>query len=1250
MDSIFAKLIVEQRTFTYIKTIDLDELANYELNQLSSALPFLVKLLLNSYFTKRKQVLKLLYHHARTNDIIHFMQAKVIEPSDIIPNGEDKTPLDVIFESGSYRDRLRVVAIEYLKIQDIARQTVNSTPGHQGNTSIKLQKSWLLDNPIYAEDVALCLYSLLNKPTTIPVINLLDMCEALLYVRQGPNYIAYLVSNSPDRCHEVCHYLITLGEKFDEGAISNEISDQRAKAVRMLCRMDPKISYRVQRLVVQLETMPSLALMITVDKLEEFVGQSGNQDLDENKDGSEISYRDIRDKYESAIAFMTGILLGEEESKRVWFAQYLKSAQKRIESNQVTILSRFRALMLTVIQRLQINEMDEISSNSMKEMDDSSSEESGDESPGATSLRQKLIQIIATLRYFCALRGVGMLKLENEESEALLNLITSKPPASQTSVIFATVGVCTLLVCSSMIHNQKEEKRAAEWLKWLIRESGYNDASYSGHGRCSISELLLLIAIHFQNNQTNQVAELVCATMGMKLQIKASVSKCKSLFVHEVFNDQMITEHAVKVPVTNGLDNTYTEFLPIHCIHQLLESRSFSKHQVPIQNWIYKQICQSKKPIHHMLPKLIEAYVNSVVVSTSVHGHCGTNQPIPSEFIARIFKTCLYTENQIVHAELKYEQEDARPQKKKKRTKKERSPEPMEICEQSNGVVDDGAADVVDYEVAQVLLLYYLTLYEDVRLKKGGDLAPADRAKLIRYSPEFMLEVPVFYLIQLVRDNQEMLGAILPYLLKLVASQYPHLCSIQHWLNTTDHYEPYRSRINETTRVGLSVYGNDRSLAINGRGSRLPPLSSHHLSELHKELSEGFKRIYEEPLILARVVYNITNLPRHEIWTCVDVFINNWYKILSLDDNLEHQRLVEVITRLWWKLNTIFPRRLWVMTTNSLQKSPTNGFSSVETRSFDHTWNDLTSDPLIVLRCDSRVFRHPPMLNIVLHVLNGFLAATKRCLQDQIYEQTTRQRDRNLEELRTTLVLAQTSAAIQILLESCIPDEVERGIINKRESGEALDQNEQTILKNYDTSVDSICHNLHQVFIADTNLAKLVHFQTYPSELLAITSNKIPSMHICLDFIPELLSQPDLSRQVFVIELTSHLCEKYAITKSLNVAKLCFNVAFTLLQLLPSDKRAIFYTPVLPALLRICKVFPILHEDARIILGQINQITLAHMASTSSRLSLGSSQPFDGLDKMSWHEIDRLMQGLTLNEALFLCIKKCLLDTGDMVS
>ena len=162
--------------------------------------------------------------------------------------------------------------------------------------------------------------------------------------------------------------------------------------------------------------------------------------------------------------------------------------------------------------------------------------------------------------------------------------------------------------------------------------------------------------------------------------------------------------------------------------------------------------------------------------------------------------------------------------------------------------------------------------------------------------------------------------------------------------------------------------------------------------------------------------------------------------------------------------------------------------------------------------------------------------------------------DMEREELRIALIAAQESAAVQILLEAGLTD----AETNIRE-------------------VKLICAYLHETFINDPNLAKLVHFQvsppftfsflnakflitftlssclftthfqSYPLELLPITVKGVPSMHICLDFAPELLRQADLEKQAFAVNLISHLSVQYALPKSFSTARLAINVLSTLL-------------------------------------------------------------------------------------------------------
>mgnify|MGYP005986586181 CR=1 FL=1 len=54
-------------------------------------------------------------------------------------------------------------------------------------------------------------------------------------------------------------------------------------------------------------------------------------------------------------------------------------------------------------------------------------------------------------------------------------------------------------------------------------------------------------------------------------------------------------------------------------------------------------------------------------------------------------------------------------------------------------------------------------------------------------------------------------------------------------------------------------------------------------------------------------------------------------------------------------------------------------------------------------------------------------------------------------------------------------------------------------------------------------------------------------MHICLDFLQELMQQPSLNKQIFAIQLLSHLCIQYALPKSLNLCIVALNLLYALL-------------------------------------------------------------------------------------------------------
>ena len=89
----------------------------------------------------------------------------------------------------------------------------------------------------------------------------------------------------------------------------------------------------------------------------------------------------------------------------------------------------------------------------------------------------------------------------------------------------------------------------------------------------------------------------------------------------------------------------------------------------------------------------------------------------------------------------------------------------------------------------------------------------------------------------------------------------------------------------------------------------------------------------------------------------------------------------ELFNRVWFRLNAVFPRKLWALTANHLNHA-SDGSAPHSSKRI--TQDDLVLDPLQVLRCDTRVFRCAPVLEIVLYMVRGCLAASRTHLTRHI--------------------------------------------------------------------------------------------------------------------------------------------------------------------------------------------------------------------------------------------------------------------------
>nr|XP_048680474.1 integrator complex subunit 2 isoform X2 [Caretta caretta] len=794
------------------------------------------------------------------------------------------------------------------------------------------------------------------------------------------------------------------------------------------------------------------------------------------------------------VCFVSGLLLGTNAKVRTWFGTFIRNGQQRKKENVSSVLWQMRRQLLLELMGI----LPTVRSTHIVEEADADMEPNVSVYSGLKE--EHVVKASALLRLYCALMGIA--GLNTPEQEQLMVM----------------------------------------WLSWMIKEEAYFE-SISGVS-ASFGEMLLLVAMYFHSNQLSAIIDLVCSTLGMKIVIKpSSLSRMKTIFTQEIFTEQVVTAHAVRVPVTGNLSANITGFLPIHCIYQLLRSRSFTKHKVSIKDWIYRQLCETTTPLHPQLLPLIDVYINSILTPASKSNPEATNQPVTEQEILNVFQGLTGGENARVNQR---------------------------------------------YSItAQLLVLYYVLSYEEALLANTKTLA-AMQKKPKSYSSALMDQIPIKYLIRQAQGLQQELGGLHSALLRLLATNYPHLCIVDDWI------------------CEEQITGTDALL----RRMLLTNTAKNHSS---KQLQEAFSMLPGNHTQVMQILEHLTLLSSGELIPYAEVLTSNMNQLLNTG---VPRRILQTVNKLWMVLNTVMPRRLWVMTVNALQPSVKI------VRQQKYTQNDLMIDPLIVLRCDQRVHRCPPLMDITLHMLNGYLLASKAYLSSHLKE--TAEQDirpsQNMmgpeapevtrEELKNALLAAQDSAAVQILLEICLPTEEEKAQGSNSHSllknihstaatgpqSKGLEEEEDSLLCNLREVQCLICCLLHQMYIADPNIVKLVHFQGYPCELLSLTVAGIPSMHICLDFIPELIAQPELEKQIFAIQLLSYLCIQYALPKSLSVARLAINVMGTLLTVLTQTKRYAFFMPTLPCLVSFCQAFPPLYDDIMSLLIQIGQVCASDVA------------------------------------------------------
>nr|XP_002124952.1 integrator complex subunit 2 [Ciona intestinalis] len=1114
---------VKPEVFKYIRELNIKELLKIPDTDLRPLLPCLVRMSLctsrdssEEWKENRKYLLQLLSDIEAVNDIVSLLSVDFHE-LEVDGRKEQQMRLKSMNESSSFQQgilleyerseparKFRIIISELLPV-------IIKVDAHE--TCVPCD-SELFSSPAYLEDISDAICILCAELPSF--LNICTVCIALLHFPNGNWLLTKLVANNSESFLSVSQSLMQINQpKPSTHEITSTASDEnlRYEALLLLSSINPIHAMTIRGLCIQHCCLPQLAVALTLNH-------------DHNTADGSIS---------NLTAFVSGLLLGNDSKIRSWFATYIRHAK---DSSDDQLRNELIKELKSVVETAEIK----TEGNTVKaENGGMETEQSLYPESMILLLEEHCLKAAALIRLYCSLKAIAGVKFTSEESELVLRLMTCFPPLTPSGIRFVSLALGMLLACPALLTGEEQERRVVGWIKWLASRS--SEMERIGPEGSSFAEQLLLTAIHLHGDRRTAAVRLACSTLGMRIKVTSqSLTRLRQIFTEEVFPTQVIAAHATKVPVTKQLNANMTGYLPVHCVYQLLKTRAFSQCRVPVQDWIYRQICSTSSPLHPQLQPLVLQFVSTVVTPASkVHRSRqdgALNQPFKYSDILAVYGIMDTKDSEGIH-----------------------------INESKHSLT------------SMLLMLYYVLLYEDSILSNMKTLASLPNRPQ-RYPATLINQIPVKLLLFKAQRQPKSCQGLYPALLGLLATHLPHLCLVGDWIDDLD-----------------SIFAN---------GPKHGNLKKVKVQPTHKQLLDGLSRsaINPAPALMHLQYLSNSSISADEIVGFVEPLTSGLPFLL---DTKVSRRIHQETKKLWLKLNSVIPRKLCVMTINALTHPQTG---KVETSKSFLSFDDLVNDPLLPLMVDKRVFHHPELLSIILRIISSCLSASRSQASTLLRAHPTAENkssttrstsplgvnqsasEAEKEELRSALIATQNSAVVQMLIEICME--------GSSPSGDSPNINLLTCKREVHCLV---CSQLHQMFIDDPAVAKLVHFQGYNRKMVGVLVAGVPSMHICLDFVPELLQQSNPSQQLFGLELASQLCCHYALPKSLSIARLCVNVISTLTTVIPAAERCGYFTAVLPTLPRLSKSFPPLLPDCVEILEHLGKVTRAYITMHESHLS-----------------------------------------------
>ncbi|KAG9295808.1 hypothetical protein G9A89_009037 [Geosiphon pyriformis] len=450
--------------------------------------------------------------------------------------------------------------------------------------------------------------------------------------------------------------------------------------------------------------------------------------------------------------------------------------------------------------------------------------------------------------------------------------------------------------------------------------------------------------------------------------------------------------------------------------------------------------------------------------------------------------------------------------------------------------------EMLEVTPAHVLMLMYVLYYNNrvEQLAATGFEISTDRQA---YSAELMENIAI----RRILSFAEMCGEgkayreIYPELLILVATNYPEVFDIASFLEDEDRWKTKIWKHSKAEKLLFKQVIEQNVKAV------MP----HWLDKPEEALA---------------VLIKLETIPPSDLYLSSRTIISS--SLPRLLDLRSDKRILDSFVVIWEKLNHVNPHELAAMTLDALRIRAEEG--EIE----EYPQPLFLLNPVAFLNIEPHIFRCPPIYRIVIQILNFYLIGSRHRFQkDYHFGSPHLKKEFSEKHLRTFLDL-QDCTMLLMLLRGC--------------ESTNWEDSQSFVLDEIRTLT---CNYLHQVFIENSRLHKLVIYQGFDHKLLPIVVERVESMHVCMDYVPELVRHQDPETRNFGILIGSYICQKWPLRVTFAIAK---DVMMPIMQDLITHIQPVEINETLHeiyrAAVRIAKVFPVLKKEVINILKDSQKI------------------------------------------------------------